>query len=257
MRTYDLKASPAVRPPGLGQADRRRGATTGRTLVGAVFLGLAAIGIWWWLDEEPETVTPVAVMNMPSPAAVPWGTAAGEGQSVVRQRSPVADALDQSRVPEADRTFVADSQGQLRLDQRTRNKVEALVALNHGDDLAAAIDEVVAGLPRQAALRARELVQQYQAYGQAQRQAIEPGVVPDSPAAALAQLDTLHRLREQHFGREAARRLYGEEEALSRRLLELMQADPDPNASMGEKAERAQARYDALRRGDEAAETPP
>lgn len=261
MRTYDLKASAAVRPQGLRQTAERRGAVKGRTLAWSAILGLAAIGLWWWLDEDPEIATPVVVTTMPAPSTAPstapWGTEAGTGTSVVRQHSPVADALDQSRVPEADRTFVADSQGLLLLDQRTRLKVEALVALNHGDDLAASLDEVVAGLPRPAVLRARELVQQYQAYAQALRQAIEPGVVPDSPAAALAQLDTLKRLREQHFGRDEAQRLYGEEEASSRRLLEMMLADPDPSASLGEKAERAQARYDAQRRGDVSAETPP
>ncbi len=257
MRTYDLKAGAAVRPQGLRQTAERRGAVKGRTLAWSAILGLAAIGLWWWLDEDPEIVTPVVVTTIPAPSTAPWGTEAGTGTSVVRQHSPVADALDQSRVPEADRTFVADSQGLLLLDQRTRLKVEALVALNHGDDLAASLDEVVAGLPRPAVLRARELVQQYQAYAQALRQAIEPGVVPGSPAAALAQLDTLKRLREQHFGRDEAQRLYGEEEASSRRLLEMMLADPDPNGSLGEKAERAQARYDAQRRGDVSAETPP
>ena len=43
--------------------------------------------------------------------------------------------------------------------------------------------------------------------------------------------------------------MFGDEDAVAKRLLELMREDPVPDAPMEIKAMRAQARYDAEREG--------
>ena len=55
-------------------------------------------------------------------------------------------------------------------------------------------------------------------------------------------------MRASHFGAEAARQMFGEDEAVARRLLELMRDETDASLTMEQKAMRAQARYD-LERG--------
>jgi len=56
----------------------------------------------------------------------------------------------------------------------------------------------------------------------------------------------LHSLRESHFGPEIATAFYGNEEKLSRELIELMRLEKDKSLTMSEKADRAQALHDRL-----------
>ena len=57
----------------------------------------------------------------------------------------------------------------------------------------------------------------------------------------------MHALRVAHFGPLVARALYGEEEAVSRQLVELMRLEKDQSLTMEEKAVRAQQLRDSLR----------
>jgi len=55
----------------------------------------------------------------------------------------------------------------------------------------------------------------------------------------------LHALRVAHFGPVIARALYGEEEAESRQLVELMRLEKDQSLTLEEKAVRAQQLRDS------------
>lgn len=145
------------------------------------------------------------------------------------------------------RVFGVDLAGNLKLDERMRVAMENLVVLTPPERLATVLDEQLAGLPPKAAAAARDLVVRYQGYEQAQKLSSSSAKAPLVPEEGLAELDELRALRSSYFGEEVARRLYGEEEAVTRRLLELMRDDPVPDAPMEEKAVRAQARYDAQR----------
>jgi len=50
-----------------------------------------------------------------------------------------------------------------------------------------------------------------------------------------------------HFGPLVARALYGEEEATSRQLVELMRLEKDQSLTLEEKAARAQQLHDSMR----------
>jgi hypothetical protein len=186
----------------------------------------------WWshpslgTHEAPQVVAqPVAEAPAPAPPA-----------------SPVASPG----------LFQLDAAGQLALDERTRLGVESLVALTAAEQMRTALEMHVQGLPPEAAAAAREFVGQYVGYVDAQKSTYPPGRAPLVPEEGLAELAGLQALRESYFGREAAQRMYGEEDAVARRLLELMREDPVPDAPMEIKAMRAQARYDAEREGGEA-----
>ena len=56
----------------------------------------------------------------------------------------------------------------------------------------------------------------------------------------------MHALRVAHFGPIIARALYGEEEAVSRQLIELMRLEKDQSLTLEEKAARAQQLRDAM-----------
>ncbi|PIM52895.1 hypothetical protein CS062_12335 [Roseateles chitinivorans] len=129
-----------------------------------------------------------------------------------------------------------------------RLRAEALLALHEGDALAARLDAELAGLPPAAAARARELVAQFEAYQTAQAAAFPPGRAPLVPEEGLAQLQAMQALRASHFGADAARQMFAQDDAVARRILELMREDTSTTRSMEEKAMRAQVRYD-LERG--------
>jgi lipase chaperone LimK len=146
-----------------------------------------------------------------------------------------------------DKTFRVDASGRLVLDEQTRLNMEALFARSERDQLADAKQQAIEPLPAAASAQAGELLEHYDNYQQAQRQAYPPGVAPATEEAALAELEGLHALRVAHFGPVVARALYGEEEAVSRQLVELMRLEKDQSLTMEEKAARAQQLRDSMR----------
>jgi lipase chaperone LimK len=144
-----------------------------------------------------------------------------------------------------DKTFRVNASGRLVLDEQARLNMEALFARTERVQLAEAKQQAIAPLPAAAGAQAAELLEHYDNYQQAQRQAYPPGVAPATEEAALAELDGLHALRVAHFGAVVARALYGEEEAESRQLVELMRLEKDQSLTLEEKAVRAQQLRDS------------
>jgi lipase chaperone protein len=169
------------------------------------------------------------------PASVP----AHADDSVASSDQPVAQTND--------KTFRVNAAGRLVFDEQTRLNMEALFARTERDHLAEAKQQAVELLPAAAGAEAAELLEHYDNYQQAQKQAYPPGVAPATEEAAMAELDGLHALRVAHFGPVIARALYGEEEAASRQLVELMRVEKDQSLTMEEKAERAQQLRDSRR----------
>jgi hypothetical protein len=165
------------------------------------------------------------------------------------EKLPATATPPPSARPVSDGLFRVDERGQLQLDEHMRLGVESLLALNDPTALESALDAHLTDLPPQAAAAARRLVRQYADYADAIKRGLTSDTAPLVPEEGLAELDRLSALRTTYFGREAAQRMFGDEEAITRRLLELMRDDPIPHASMAEKAIRAQARFDKERAG--------
>lgn len=180
----------------------------------------------WW--NHPTLGTEEASPPVPSPAAA----------------TPMPAGPEEAT---GDGLFRLDGAGKLALDERTRLGVESLVALTAPEQLQDALQAQLTGLPPEAAAAARDLVSRYEGYVDAQKRSFPAGQAPLVPEEGLAELAGLQALRDSYFGRDAAQRMFGEEDAVARRLLELMRDDPLPHAPMEDKAERAQARYDAER----------
>ncbi|PTT87353.1 hypothetical protein DBR42_11810 [Pelomonas sp. HMWF004] len=143
--------------------------------------------------------------------------------------------------------FASDAAGRLLVDERTRLAVESLVALNPADALPRLMEAEVQGLPPGAAAAAQELVQRFEGYQAAQRTAFPPGQAPLVPQEGLAELDAVVALRSSYFGADAARRMFGADEAVTRRLLQLMAEERNTALSMEQKATLAQQRFDQER----------
>lgn len=239
--TYELGTDrPAVARRAMPAPARGRSA---RWLGGLAVALVTAASLWWWRADAPAPA-PAPAVAPAAPGAQWWNTPSLTADT----RPPPAGAPDGVRAAPGERRFEALADGRLRLDARTQVKLEQLVALTAPDELAEVLEGQLQGLPAPAAAAARDLVQRYQAYVQAQKTAPLADRAPDSPEAVLAELDGLRALRQTHFGPDAAQRLFGDDEQVARRLLELMRDDPVPGASMDDKAQRAQARYDAERR---------
>ncbi|MFL6623968.1 MAG: lipase secretion chaperone [Sulfurifustis sp.] len=163
-----------------------------------------------------------------------------------KQREPMAKV-----VGNIGEKFHVDAKGQLVENQNTRLHIEALVGLIEPDKLYDTIEDELRNLPRDAAARARELVERYKTYQQDQRKLVPPGVAPVTEDEALAQLDAMHGLRVAYFGENTAQAFYGQDEAVIRELIELMRNEKDPTLTLQEKAERAQARYSQLHRAQQ------
>lgn len=187
--------------------------------------------------SEPAAAIAAHDSGPPEPSATETPTHMEE--PVVSREVPVAQTNDQ--------TFRVNDSERLVLDESTRLNMEALFARTERDRLAAAKQQAIEPLPAGAGEQAAELLEQYDNYQQAQRQAYPPGIAPATEEAALAELDGLHALRVAHFGPLVARALYGEEEAVSRKLVELMRLEKDQSLTMEEKAARAQQLHDSLR----------
>jgi hypothetical protein len=236
-----------------------------RTYIWLGVVALAAIALVFGAadrNREPQPTPQGAIRNEPA-AAVDTTEAHDDAAGRPRQRIPAQqasarlanspsqpdDASDPAEPIVAqtnDKTFRVNASGRLMLDEQTRLNMEALFARTDRDRLAEAKQQAIDPLPAAAGAQAAELLEQYDNYQQAQRQAYPPGVAPPSEEAALAELDGLHALRVAHFGPIAARALYGEEEASSRQLIELMRLEKDQSLTMEEKAARAQQLRDSM-----------
>lgn len=224
-----------------------------RLLAGCGVLGVAVLFGFLGTGGPPGPSDPVAAPSPPAGAAKTRAPSLWLDPALGRKPDELPAALPPAvapAVPErsADgKVFGLDPAGNLRLDERMRVAMENLVVLTPPEHLPAVLDEELASLPPGAAAAARDLVTRYQGYEQAQKLSSSSAKAPLVPEEGLAELEELRALRISYFGESVARRLYGEEEAVTRRLLELMRDDPLPGAPMEDKAVRAQARYDAQR----------
>ena len=203
-------------------------------------------------DDEPSSVSASTTPSEQAPT-----TPASEDQPTDEDRaltvtataegSPAPDDGENEPVAQTnDKVFRTNARGELILDEHTRLNLEALIARTAPAELGEAKQEIARLLPPQSAPQATELIDRYNEYQSAQRQAYPPGVAPSTEDEALAELDGLHALRVAHFGPEIAKAFYGEEEALSRQLIELMRLEKDQSLTMEEKAARALQMRDSM-----------
>lgn len=219
-----------------------------------IWFGIAALvvsGVMFGLGQrnrEPQPTSAAAIRSEPAPATDP-SNAREYPPPAAASAAPAADAERPELVTAQsnDKTFRVNDSARLVLDEQTRLNMEALFARSERDRLAEAKQQAVEPLPAAAGAQAAELLEQYDNYQQAQRQAYPPGVAPATEEAALAELDGLHALRAAHFGPIVAGALYGEEEAVSRQLIELMRLEKDQSLTLEEKAARAQQLRDSNR----------
>jgi hypothetical protein len=198
-----------------------------RTLV---WLGVVAIAVAIGIvlgpvdrQEEPRPTPAITTRN--EPAATGDSPASSESHESVAAVPAVSDSAPPEETVTAqtnDKTFRVNDSERLVLDEQTRLNMEALFARTEREHLAAAKQQAIEPLPASAAAQAAE-------------------------EAALAELDGLHALRVSHFGPLVARALYGEEEATSRQLVELMRLEKDQSLTLEEKAARAQQLHDSMR----------
>jgi hypothetical protein len=190
--------------------------------------GVAVLGFLRHTDE-PRTAPPAVVANEPAPAAANSSARSEPVDAVDAAPAPPDAAAPEEKVTAQtnDQTFRVDDSGRLVLDEQTRLNMEALFARSPRDRLAEAKQQAVEPLPAGAAAQATDLLESYDNYQQAQRQAYPPGVAPATEEAALAELEGLHALRAAHFGAVIARALYGEEEIVARQLIEQMRLEKD------------------------------
>ena len=145
--------------------------------------------------------------------------------------------------------FKADAQGQLVVNASTLRTLEQVTAFNGAQELAGAAADAAAGLPEQARQQAVDLARRYERYEAALRQTVNPSMEVGSVEEMTAQFQAMKAMRQDQFGEPVARGLFADQEAITERLIQLMQGDAEPHASMEDKAARAQARLSAERAG--------
>lgn len=143
--------------------------------------------------------------------------------------------------------FAADGHGKLVLSADTHANLEKLLLEENPEALLANLDKVSKALPPQAAAELKVLAGQFQQYAKALTHTIPPETAPETEPERLKMLDSLHALRVSYLGAEAAQAMFGEEEAMTRKLIGLMAAQDDPNLTSEQKAERAQEMMSNLR----------
>ncbi len=133
--------------------------------------------------------------------------------------------------------------GQLRLDERTRLGIEALVGIYTPSEQLHRLEQQQATLPAPAYATLVDLIARYRNYLTISRQLYPPQTPRTDAGDALRELDDLHGLRIRFFGAEVASAFYDKDEQFARTLLEKMRQDPTPGLTLQEKAERAQGAF--------------
>lgn len=136
--------------------------------------------------------------------------------------------------------FHSDERDNLVLNKDTRINIEQLYALNTPEELDEKLQKLSTDLPSAAHRQLVNLIDYFDKYLRDLKQLYPPDVEPVNVEQALEQLQAMHALRVRHFGADVAEALFAEDEKTNRQLLEFMLKDPDKNATLQEKAERAQ-----------------
>jgi hypothetical protein len=203
----------------------------------ALIAALVALA-WWPRDEAPADATQATNTQLSRPGwfgSAPTTTEApAPTATTAASEAAPFNPLDTMQMP----TFRATPQGKLVLDLQTRNDLERMVALFANDQGLQRLELLSADLPTQARHELRDMYQRYLQYSQAVSANIPPSQTTLDEAAKQQQ--TLHELRQQYFGPEAADALFSAEEAAAAQLMDIMRKQTDAKASIEERAARAQ-----------------
>lgn len=225
-------------------------------IVAAVASAACAVGIFLVVSVDAEQ--PAARDGRPDAHAAPVAAdhggapvpAVGNGQTnswaaavSSANSADMASPLSTMTPP----VFAADSRGKLVLNADTHANLEKLLFEEDPLTLAANVDKAAKALPPQAAAELKVLSGKFQQYAKAQTHTIPPETAPETEPERLKLLDSLHTLRVSYLGAEAAQAMFGEEEAMTRKLIGLMAAQDDPNLTPEQKAERAQEMMNGMR----------
>lgn len=227
---------------------------------GAVAAGV--LGAWWVASVvalggggEPPPLQPSATLAAntagPPAAARPQPPSAGQAPTARGLApSPVWWGVGAETVlPWSAQAFRADAQGRLVVDAGTLRTLEQVVAFSPADGVERSALETAAAqrLPEPARAQAVELARRFDRYEVALRQTVSPQHAPASVDEVSAHFQAIQALRREQFGDGVAGQLFGEEEAVTARLIQLMQEDAAAQDPLEAKAMRAQARLSAER----------
>jgi lipase chaperone LimK len=216
-----------------------------RLVLAACLLAVLVIAAMWLRPDSTQTTATSPERGAPTSQSMETPVVdTQDNRPTTTNGPPAQSAMRPTTDPTG--TFRTDDTGKLIIDEQTRLNMEALLARTDSADLPKVQEAITQTLPTAAAAEASALLDRYQNYSKAQRQAYPPGAAPATEEGALAELDGLHALRVAHFGSDIAHALYGAEEALTRSLIELMRLEKDQSLTMEEKAARAQQLYDTL-----------
>ncbi len=135
--------------------------------------------------------------------------------------------------------FQADANGHLILNEKTHLNIEKLVLLNTPKELKVKREELSTILPPAAHRQLVRLTNNFINYMTAVMKKYPPGKELKTVSEAMKQHDGVHALRVKYFGPEASTAFFGEEEKLSRRLLEIM-STLDESIPLPDRAHMAQ-----------------
>jgi lipase chaperone LimK len=216
-----------------------------RLVLAVCLLAVLVIAAMWLRPDSTQTTATTPERGTPTSQSMETPVVdTQDNRATTTNGPPAQSAMRPTTDPTG--TFRTDDTGKLIIDEQTRLNMEALLARTDSADLPKVQEAITQTLPTAAAAEASALLDRYQNYSKAQRQAYPPGAAPATEEGALAELDGLHALRVAHFGSDIAHALYGAEEALTRSLIELMRLEKDQSLTMEEKAARAQQLYDTL-----------
>lgn len=191
-------------------------------------------------SENKETSTQASGLKpsemsankIPGSSGIPWFT-------VAKEDNENKDTNEEDIY----KMFQVDERGNLILDKNTRMNIEHLYALNTPEELDEKLQKISTVLPSTAYRQLVNLIDYFDKYLRDTKTIYPPDIAPSNVEQALEQLQGMHSLRVKHFGSDVATALFADDEKTNRQLLELMLKDNDKNATMEEKAERAQKAY--------------
>lgn len=211
----------------------------------AAAAGLAGIAALIWLSSggslgnreavapaEPPPVAPTARVSAP---VHPFGLP-GSGADL-----PPAPAEDPARV------FDLGYAGGLVIDPGTITALDRLHTLlgenPTPDDIAKLENKLREGLPREEAEKAINLFRGYRTYNTAMREEVMQMGIPQTRAEADALIARMEAVQRRSFDQPAVDAMFGEQNKLSRTVLDAALIQMDPNLTHAQKREQ----LDALR----------